>query len=151
MSGPFVPRFLTASVPPIGRRKKPFPKDQRELCLAAAWQLVEDGQSVLIYCPLRKSVEPFAAAIVDLHERGALLSVLTIDPAELATAIAVGEEWFAPNHPMLTCLKLGVAIHHGALPTPYRREVERLLRQGVLKITVLRRHWRRGLIYLQRR
>ena len=37
---------------------------------------------------------------------------------------------------MLTCLKLGVAIHHGALPTPYRREVERLLRRGVLKITV---------------
>jgi len=29
-----------------------------------------------------------------------------------------------------------VAIHHGALPTPFRKEMERLLRDGVLKITV---------------
>ena len=29
-----------------------------------------------------------------------------------------------------------MAIHHGALPTPFRKEVERLLRDGVLKVTV---------------
>lgn len=133
---PFVPRFLTAVVPPKGRRKTPFPRDQRELCLASAWQLVEDGQSVLIFCPLRKSVEPFASAIVDLHEKGVLRSVLDTDPAQLDSAIAIGEEWFAPDHPMLACLKLGIAVHHGALPTPYRREVERLLRLGILKITI---------------
>ena len=29
-----------------------------------------------------------------------------------------------------------MALHHGALPTAYRKEVERLLRDGVLKVTI---------------
>lgn len=133
---PWVQKFLTARVPPKGQRKTPFPRDQRELCLATAWRLVEDGQSVLIYCPLRASVEPFARTIVDLNARGLLPSVLQSDDQALATAFAIGREWLGENHPILECLKLGVAIHHGALPTPFRKEVERLLRDGVLKITV---------------
>ena len=44
---------------------------------------VEDGQTVLIFCPERRSVEPFAAVVVDLHERGALRSLLEADPAVL--------------------------------------------------------------------
>ena len=78
---PWVQRFITGSappnfVPPKRRRKRLFPDDQRELCLATAWRLVDEGQTVLIYCPLRKSVEPFADVIVELHERGALRSLL---------------------------------------------------------------------------
>jgi hypothetical protein len=30
----------------------------------------------------------------------------------------------------------GVAIHHGALPGPFRREIERLLQLGSLKVTI---------------
>lgn len=133
---PFVPRFIEEKAPTKGMRKKAFPRDQRELCLATAWRLIEDGQSVLIFCPLRRSVEPFAEAIVDLHTRGLLPSVLDTDEDVLAAPLTIGAEWFDEDHPILACLKLGVAVHHGALPTPYRREVERLLRQGVLKITV---------------
>jgi len=133
---PFVPRFIEQRAPTAGQRKALFPRDQRELCLAAAWRLVEDGQSVLIFCPLRKSVEPFADAIVDLHERGFLQSVLCEDPEILSAALTVGREWFDADHSILKCLELGIAVHHGALPTPFRREVERLLREGVLKITV---------------
>jgi superfamily II DNA/RNA helicase len=133
---PFVPKFFTAFVPPIGRRTTRFPKDQRELCLATAWRLVEEGQTVLIFCPLRGSVEPFAAAIVDLHKRGALYSVFDHDEIILEPALAIGAEWFGKDHVLLKCLQLGVAVHHGALPSPYRKEVERLLRDGVLKITV---------------
>jgi superfamily II DNA/RNA helicase len=133
---PFVPRFLTAVVPPIGKRTTPFPKDLGELCLATAWRLVEDGQSVLIFCPVRSHVEPFADRIMDLHKRGALASLLHADPAVLGTALALGEEWLGPDNPILRCLRLGVAIHHGALPTPYRKEIERLLRDGVLKVTI---------------
>jgi superfamily II DNA/RNA helicase len=131
---PFVPKFITARVPP-GRRKQ-FPDDQRELCLATAWRLVEDGQTVLIFCPQRRSVEPFAEAIVKLHRQGALPSVLDGNAAVLASALAIGAEWFGVDHALLKCLRLGVAVHHGALPTPYRKEVERLLRDGVLKITI---------------
>ena len=48
---PFVPRFLSGRVPPTGKRRNVFPNDQREFCLATAWRLVDDGHTVLIYCP----------------------------------------------------------------------------------------------------
>lgn len=133
---PFIPRFLNATVPPKMKRTQPVPRDQRELCLATAWRLMEEAQSVLIFCPERRSVEPFAKAIVDLEKRGVLSSVLCGTMDQLETVLAIGAEWFGPDHDLLKCLKLGVAIHHGALPTPYRREVEQLLRKGVLQLTV---------------
>lgn len=133
---PFVPRFFTASVPPKGKRKKLFPSNLGELCLATAWRLLSDGQSVLIFCPVRAHVEPFASRVIDLHARGILTSVLSVDSEVIRTAITIGEEWLGTDHPILACLRLGVAIHHGALPAPYRKEVERLLQQGVLKITI---------------
>jgi superfamily II DNA/RNA helicase len=138
---PFVPRFLTGAVPSLfaphqRRRTRLFPDNQQELSLATAWRLVGDGQTVLIYCPQRRSVEPFAKVIVDLHARGALANLLTVDPAVLQTAVALGEEWLGRDSAILKCLRLGVALHHGALPTAYRKEVERLLREGVLKVTI---------------
>ena len=138
---PWVQRFLVGAAPPNWvqpkrRRTKLFPCDQRELCLATAWRLVEDGQTVLIFCPERRSVEPFADVIVDLYERGALRSLLEADAAVLSTAITLGEEWLGPDSAILKCLRLGVALHHGALPTAYRKEVERLLRDNVLKVTI---------------
>lgn len=133
---PFVPRFVVAKKPTKGRAKKLFPSDQRELCIATAWRLIADGQTVLIFCPLRKSVLPFAKCIIEMHKRGHIDSVLANPPSVLASALSVGAEWFGANHELLQCLKLGVAIHHGALPTAYRKEVERLLRDGVLRLTV---------------
>lgn len=138
---PWVQRFIVGSappdfVPPKQKRTRLFPDNQRELCLATAWRLVDDGQTVLIYCPMRKSVEPFAEVIVDLHERGALRSLLEVDPNVLNTATSLGAEWLGSDSAILECLKLGVALHHGALPTAYRKEVERLLREGILKVTI---------------
>ena len=132
----FVPRFLEQSLPQGQRRRKPFPSGQQELSLASAWRLVEDGQSVLIYCPLKKSVNPLAKLIVTLHRQDLLSSVFEGDAGQLSAALAIGREWFGADHPVLACLRLGVAIHHGSLPTPYRKEVERLLQQGILKVTV---------------
>ena len=133
---PFVPRFLAGFVPPQGKRKKLFPSGLGELCLATAWRLVGDGQSVLVFCPVRAHVEPFAGRIIDLHKRGALPSLLQVDEAALSTALALGAEWLGADHPILNCLKLGVAIHHGALPTAFRKEIERLLREGILRVTI---------------
>jgi len=81
-------------------------------------------------------VLPLAATIIEMHKRGHIDSMLAQPVSALATALAVGTEWFGPDHDILACLKLGVAVHHGALPTPYRKEVERLLREGVLRVTV---------------
>ena len=138
---PWVERFIVGSVPPNfvppkRKRRKLFPANQRELCLATAWQLVDEGRTVLIYCPLRKSVEPFADAIIDLHERGALRSLLEVDADVLNSAVTLGEEWLGPDSAILQCLRLGIALHHGALPTAYRKEVERLLQAGILKVTI---------------
>lgn len=85
---------------------------------------------------MRRSVEPYAARIVKLAGCGLLDCVLDRDPEVLAPALAIGAEWLGEAHPILKCLSLGVAVHHGALPTPFRKEMERLLRDGVLKITV---------------
>ena len=132
----YIPQFITASVPSKGKRQREFPGDQRELCLATAWRLVEDGQTVLIFCPQKRSVAPFAKSIADLHERGVLESLFEVGQDVLGDALTIGTEWFGQDHVLLKCLRLGVAIHHGALPTPYRKEVERLLRKGVLKVTI---------------
>ena len=56
---PFVDPFITPKEP-LGRRRNPFPWSQQELTLASAWRLIEEGQTVLIYCPLRRSVIPLA-------------------------------------------------------------------------------------------
>jgi len=136
---PFIPRYILPTIPPLpnpGIRRTAFPKDSQELTLAAAWRLTQDNHTVLIYCPLRVSVDAFAKTIIDLHKRGALESVLSVPEQKLELAIVLGNEWLGNDHPIVECLSIGVAIHHGALPTPFRKEMEKLLREGVLKITV---------------
>jgi hypothetical protein len=132
---PFIPRYLEAKTPTGRQRNKLFPSDNRELVIATAWRLVEEGQTVLIFCPQRNSVEPYAREILKLRRQGFIDSVLPSE-LDLDEALAIGAEWFGANHPILECLGLGVAIHHGALPGPFRREVERLLHRGVIKVTV---------------
>ncbi len=131
---PFIPRYIEASAPSPPRRKV-FPADQRELVIATAWRLVEEGQTVLVFCPQRNSVEPYAREIVKLRRQGLIESVLP-SGVDLSAALATGVEWFGDGHPILECLKLGVAIHHGALPAPFRRQIERLLQDGSIRITV---------------
>lgn len=131
---PFIPRYFEA-VTPKKPRRRPFPASQNEMTLATAWRLVEEGQTVLIFCPLRVSVATLAALIVNLHRQGLLASLMPAD-VDISNAIAVGTEWFGADDDILKCLRLGVAIHHGALPGPFRREVEALLHQRILKVTV---------------
>lgn len=134
---PFVPKFIESADPSApGNRRKSFPADQQELTLAVAWRLVKDRQTVLVFCPQKNSVFSLAKKIVQLHSQGFLNPLLEGGEDSLDAAIAVGEEWFGHDHPLLQCLRLGVAVHHGALPTPYRREVEHLLRTGNLKVTI---------------
>lgn len=133
---PFIPNYIHPIVPPVGRRTKPFPKNKKELTLAATWKLVQDSHTVLIYCPEKRSVNSFAKDIIDLYNRGAINSVLSVPLQQLELAIVLGNEWLCKGHPIVECLKIGVAVHHGALPTPFRKEMENLLREGTLKVTV---------------
>lgn len=136
---PFIPGFITSFVPPLPNprlRRTEFPRNAQELTLATAWRLTEDEHSVLIYCPLKTSVNTFASVIMDLHKRGALQSVLTVPVEQLEFAKTLGSEWLGNEHPIVQCLNIGVAVHHGGLPTPFRKEMEKLLRDGTLKVTI---------------
>ena len=57
-----------------------------------------------------------------------------IDQASIARALEVGKEWLGEDHPAVACLKARVAIHHGRLPSPFLRELETLLSDGILKV-----------------
>lgn len=132
----FVPSFVTAKKPTKGKRKKSFPQDGQELTLACAWQFVAQGQTVLIYCPQRRSVEPLAGEVLKLCQQGFLPSLLVSATEVLADAINIGTEWLGANHPAVGCLRLGVAVHHGQLPRPFLRAIEDLLRKQILRVTI---------------
>lgn len=133
---PFVPKFVIGKTLTARKNAKVYPASQTDLCVFSAWRLLEDGQSVLVFCPLRVSVIPFARRIIEMTQQGLIAPILAPPAEVLTSALAVGAEWFGPDHDILKCLRMGVAVHHGELPTPFRKEVERLLREGTLKLTV---------------
>ena len=131
---PFVDPFISARLPK-GRRT-PFPKDGQELTLASAWRLVNEGQTVLIYCPRRVSVNSLAKTALHLYDRRILPTLFNADPAIIQDAVNIGTEWLGKFHPAIQCLKFGLAVHHANLPRPFQRAVERLLRSQLLKVTI---------------
>ena len=133
---PFIPKFVVGKRTSKRANAAIVPASQTDLCIFTAWRLIEDGQSVLVFCPIRVSVMPFAKRIIELRNKGLLPPITTPPTAAIASALAVGAEWFGPDHEILKCLRMGVAVHHGELPTQFRKEVERLLREGILKLTV---------------
>jgi replicative superfamily II helicase len=132
--GPYIRHFIPEE-PAIAPRRTPFPRDNKELTLAAAWRFSAQGKRALIFCTQRDHVEGYAETIVDLNRRGYLASLIE-DVAQVERALAVGREWLGPDHPAVKCLPIGVAIHHGRLPGPFLREVEALLAAGILRVTV---------------
>ena len=121
---------------PRRRRRTMFPRDQRELCIATAWKLAKQGQTVLIYCPQKSSVEPFADNIVELFERDVIEDVLRDSKSKIESAVAVGADWFGANSSIVKCLNIGIGIHHASMPKVYLREIEGLLRKKILSIVV---------------
>lgn len=132
--GPFLDKFVMQK-PARGKEKKPYPRKNSHLALFAAWEFASQGKRVLIFSTQANWVEGYGKQVVDLCKRGYLDSLLE-DEALIARALEVGKEWLGENHPAVACLKAGVAIHHGRLPSPFLRELEVLLSEGVLKVIV---------------
>ena len=132
--GPFIRHFVS-EVSPTGRRRKMFPKDNKELTLAAAWKFFKQGKRTLIFCTQRNTVKSYAETVVDLNQRK-LLPGLLDDTHLVQRAVVIGQEWLGADHPAVRCLPIGVAIHHGRLPKPFLREVEALLTAGIVRVTV---------------
>jgi hypothetical protein len=132
--GPFLDKFVVEK-PALGREKKPYPRKNSHLALFAAWEFASQGKRTLIFCTQANWVESYGKQVVDLCKRGYLDSLLD-DEASIGRALEVGKEWLGEDHPAVGSLKAGVAIHHGRLPSPFLRELEALLSEGVLKVIV---------------
>jgi len=132
----YVPRFIEEQ-PAKKQRKKPFPKNQSELVIAAIERFTDEGHSVLLYCPIRKSVEPAAEEYLKMVRQGYAQTHLSGQAEiEIAKAIRIGEEWLGSGHVALRALRLGVAVHHGQLPRPFLAELESLLRRRILTVAI---------------
>ncbi len=133
-NGPFVARFLR-SLPARGRERKPYPRGLNDLTLMSAWTFAEEGKRTMIFVTQANWVEGYGKRVVHLVERGYLGSLLQ-DSEAIETATTIGEEWLGRDHPAVLCLRYGVAVHYGRLPSPFLREVERLLASGKINLTV---------------
>lgn len=134
---PFVPRFVESQLPTKPRRKS-FPSSDQEFVVAATSSFLRRGQSVLVYCPQRRSVEPTAEAFLTAHKQG-FFDVVTPDAQgqqAVVDAVRIGTEWLGASHPAVECLTLGVAVHHGSLPRQFLNEIENLLRRRILPVCV---------------
>jgi len=112
-----------------------YPAGSTELALATALRLAREGQTVLIYCPEKRSVRALAKTFQRLQKKK-IIGGLAVDEARLTKVLHIGEEWLLENDPVLTCLRGGIAVHHASLPRPFLREMDSLLADGVLKITI---------------
>ncbi len=132
----FVPRFIEEQ-PKRARRSNAFPQDRNELIVATVQRFHQDGHSVLLYCPLRTSVETSAAMFLKIVRQGYIQSYLPKEKeGQIEKAIRIGEEWLGPNHVAIIALRLGVAVHHGQLPRPFLAEIESLLRRRILTVAI---------------
>lgn len=132
--GPFLDKFVVERAP-LGREKRPYPRKNSHLVLFAAWEFASQGKRTLIFSTQANWVEGYGKQVVDLCKRGYLKPLLD-NEASIARALEVGKEWLGEDHPAVACLKQGVAIHHGRLPSPFLRELETLLSDGILKVIV---------------
>lgn len=134
VGGPYLDKFVVEKQA-RGREKKPYPRKNSHLALFAAWEFANQDKRVLIFSTQANWVESYGKQVVDLCKRGYLTPLLD-DETSIARAMEVGREWLGENHPAVASLKVGVAIHHGRLPSPFLRELELLLSEGVLKVIV---------------
>jgi len=132
----FVVRFIEEEAPAVKRRKKNFPCDDKEFCLAAANAFSRDGHTVLIYSPQRTQIDPLIKTFVKVRAQGHLSHVKAPEPDHVAFALAVGREWLGAEHPAVQALALGVGAHHGALPRPFQGAIEDLLEKKRLPIVI---------------
>ena len=132
-NGPFISGFIR-ELPPRSGDRKPCPRELRDVALMSAWRFAADGKRTLIYITQANWVEGYGKRAIRLVEKGYLPSLLDA-PGDVEAAMTIGAEWLGCNHPAVQCLRYGMAVHHGKLPSPFLREVERLLGSGKIKIT----------------
>lgn len=131
---PFVPKYLIERKVK-GRRTRKLPDNKNELVVALAERLIEEGHTVLVYCPQRRSVNTMANIFLDLVDRDAVK--FPVGNADvLNRAIFIGSEWLGEKHLAVQCLKRGIAIHHGTLPRPFLSVIEQMINERNVRLVV---------------
>lgn len=131
--GPYVSNFF-GSVPAIKPDRKSRPTDLGEISLFTAWRFAAEDKRTLIFITQANWVDGLASRALKLVSTG-YLQPLRVDSDAIQNAVTIGTEWLGANHPAVACLKIGVAVHHGGLPNPFLREVEKLLASGAIQVT----------------
>ncbi|MCZ6653818.1 MAG: DEAD/DEAH box helicase [Planctomycetota bacterium] len=133
---PYLRRFVEERAP-TGRRSNAFPQNAQELVVAATSSFLELGHSVLVYCPIKSSVQATAEAFLKARRQGYFSGALGVEHVDqLADALRLGREWLGEHHPAVKSLPLGIAVHHGSLPRQFLTEIESLLKRRVLPICI---------------
>jgi superfamily II DNA/RNA helicase len=118
-------------------RAKPFSNDNKNIKLltyVSAREFISLGKRVLVYCTRRTSALAFAKFVLKKCKKDGCVSAIA-SPG-IAAAVKMGEEYLGCGHPVVECLKLGIAVHYAGLPEFFRRELEKLLSAGELKFIV---------------
>ena len=131
--GPFVSQFLS-EMPASGGDHNPRPRDMKDKSLMSAWSFAAEDKRVLIYVTQANWVEGFAKRAILLVKKK-YFDPLPVDQGAIQNAMTIGEEWLGSHHPAVACLKIGMAVHHGGLPSPFLREIEKLLAKGAIQVT----------------
>ena len=131
---PFINRFIVGK-PNVENNEVLYPKDRTQLTLLAAWKFAKQEKSVLIFSTQANWIDGYVKQIVKLNQKGFLESLLT-DQSVISDALKVGMDWLPEDDLVLECLRLGVAVHYGGLPSPYLRELEKVLSRADIKVII---------------
>lgn len=130
----FIARFIEQN-PKSDIEPKLRSGDIKDITLASAWKFALEGRRVLVFITQANWVESFGRVAMELVNNGFLTPLLD-DQSAIARAVQIGEEWLGVGHAAVESLKIGIAIHHGKLPSPFLREMEVLLTTGAIKVTI---------------
>lgn len=153
---PSIPKYIRAFDPELlrgsnsGRRKYPGKSPGKDLLAAlAALAAVEEG-AVLIFTPIKRSVESIANKLIEaieLQEKinahlGLNSAVLPVrirsreEKNKLARCLEYAKESTGTDSIIVRALEKGFVIHDGDVPRALRVHLEELIREGILQVVV---------------
>jgi len=144
--GEYIPGVIKQEVfeytnPKTGRLKRELFPDMTNKSQIAAELSIKFSElgSILIFCSQANFVEYVAKA---LQKRLALMISIgqgvpnIFQISENTRSFLLAKEWLGEKHYVTQCLKRGIAIHHGKLPTILRKAIETDFRQKNFQIII---------------
>lgn len=129
----------------LGKRKKPFPKDDSEALAQTALEFAARGLT-MVFVARKASAEPLGRTIreaIENRRRFAKAAGATYElPVDAKYTEDVNRcarlirENMGEDCDLASFLQAGFVVHHGSLPQAVRLELERLVRTGAVRLVV---------------